>query len=193
MNQICAGASDCPVRDPEGSTRQKAEFGSELPSECPVPPWGIPTGGQGLGYACGPLTRDWHFSCGWQVAVPEDLEAWRVPLLWRRQRRAGRPAWTPGRAPARRLGPFRPEPSLFSPNKFLAQIRGRIRLSLACWQCLGKNLVSGRKHKLSKGELVELFWNVTFVADRKVEPRPVTAPDSAGDPLVLALSSQAGR
>lgn len=39
-----------------------------------------------------------------------------------------------------------------------------IRLSLACWHCLEKNLVSGRKRKLSKGELVELSWNVTFVA-----------------------------
>lgn len=107
-------------------------------------------------------------------------------LSRRRQRRTGRPARTPRRALAGRLeAPSAPAPSLFFPNKFLTQIGGWIRLSLACWHCLEKNLVSGRKCKLSKGELVELSWNVTFVAGQTVAPKSSMALDSPEEPLVL--------
>lgn len=107
-------------------------------------------------------------------------------LSRRRQRRTGCPARTPGRALAGRLeAPSAPASSLFFPNKFLTQIGGWIRLSLACWHCLEKNLVSGRKRKLSKGELVELSGNVTFVAGRRAAPRSTTALDSPEEPLVL--------
>lgn len=109
-----------------------------------------------------------------------------MPLSRPRQRRTGRPARTPGRALAGRLeAPSAPAPSLFFSNKLLTQIGGWIRLSLACWHCLEKNLVSGRKRKLSKGELVELSWNVTFVAGRRVAPRSTMALDSPENPLVL--------
>lgn len=107
-------------------------------------------------------------------------------LSRRRQRRTGRPARTPRRALAGRLeARSAPAPSLFFPNKFLTQIGDWIRLSLACWHCLEKNLVSGRKCKRSKGELVELSWNVTFVAGQRVAPRSTTALDSPEEPLVL--------
>lgn len=117
---------------------------------------------------------------------PVGQEGWRMLLSRRRQRRTGCPARTPGRALAGRLeAPSAPASSLFFPNKFLTQIGGWIRLSLACWHCLEKNLVSGRKCKLSKGELEELSWNVTFVAGRRAAPRSTTALDSPEEPLVL--------
>lgn len=117
---------------------------------------------------------------------PVGQEGWRMLLSRRRQRRTGRPARTPRRALAGRLeARSAPAPSLFFPNKFLTQIGDWIRLSLACWHCLEKNLVSGRKCKRSKGELVELSWNVTFVAGQRVAPRSTTALDSPEEPLVL--------
>lgn len=117
---------------------------------------------------------------------PVGQEGWRILLSRRRQRRTGLLAWTPGRALAGRLeAPSAPAPSLFFPNKFLTQIGCWIRLSLACWHCLEKNLVSGRKCKLSKWELVELSWNGTFVAGRRAAPRSTIALDSPEEPLVL--------
>lgn len=162
------------------------------PSECPVPPGRIPTGGRGLGYAQGPLTRDWPFSCGRRVPVTGGAGGFAGADAPAQTKARGAPSPDPRTHPGPEArAPSAPAPSLFSSNKFLAQIGGWIRL-VACWQCVEKNLVSGRKHKLSKGELVELSWNVTFVADGRMEPRPMTASDSPGDPLVLVLDSQTG-
>lgn len=53
-NLIGAGASECPVRDPEGSTRQKAEFGSVPPSECQYPGGEFPREAEDSGTRAGP-------------------------------------------------------------------------------------------------------------------------------------------
>lgn len=186
-NQIGAGASECPERDPEGSTRQKAEFGSVPLSECPVPPWRIPTGGRGLGYARGPLTRDWPFPCGWRVPVAGGAGGLAGAAASAQTKARG----TPRPDPWTRPGPEARAPSalslLCSPQtSFLPKSELGSGFPWPVGSALKRIWFPGG-NKLSKGELVELSWKVTFVADRKVEPQSVMAPDSPGDPLVLAL------